>query len=401
MERRKAIVNALVKPTGEMRSREPSWREQIAWKLAQAVGGDKHQQRWTADKISGVVDFVPALGEVLGADDIRRSLKSGDYGGAAVNAAATAAGTVPVGGDIAAGLMKAIFGGIGAKTADRAALMKAQDMLAAGGDRKAIWDDTGWFQGADGRWRFEIDDSAAAIDEMGFPQPVGQLGFLDDYARDQYGVGGFLKLPPNSPERKAALAYANEKAAAARLKPLGDVMDHPALYEAYDVKDIPVGRERNANLGFKGTWNGTEIGIADDTDKTSTALHELQHVIQGKEGFALGGSPQGATADLDDFVGQSNEALRSLAREMERVGKSSPDYADLRREYDRVMNEKLTRLDDFDRMDAYKRMAGEVEARNVQARRNMTPDQRRAVPPWETQDTPMDRQIVRHLARGR
>jgi hypothetical protein len=43
----------------------------------------------------------------------------------------------------------------------------------------------------------------------------------------------------------------------------------------------------------------------------------------------------------------------------------------------------------------YKRLAGEVEARNVQSRLNLSPDDRRMLPPWKTEDVPLDQQIVR------
>ena len=49
---------------------------------------------------------------------------------------------------------------------------------------------------------------------------------------------------------------------------------------------------------------------------------------------------------------------------------------------------------------AYRSLAGEVEARNVQARMDMTPDERRARPPWETQDVPDDMQIIRGRSDG-
>lgn len=38
-----------------------------------------------------------------------------------------------------------IFGGRLAKTADQAALARAEEMAAKGADRRAIWDETGWF----------------------------------------------------------------------------------------------------------------------------------------------------------------------------------------------------------------------------------------------------------------
>ncbi len=44
---------------------------------------------------------------------------------------------------------------------------------------------------------------------------------------------------------------------------------------------------------------------------------------------------------------------------------------------------------------AYDVSAGEVEARNVEKRLNMTPDQRKASPPWATEDIPTSQQIVR------
>jgi hypothetical protein len=46
----------------------------------------------------------------------------------------------------------------------------------------------------------------------------------------------------------------------------------------------------------------------------------------------------------------------------------------------------------------YKRLAGETEARNVQTRMNMSAEQRRASPPWTTQDVLDEDQIVRLLS---
>ena len=54
-----------------------------------------------------------------------------------------------------------IFAGEGAQTADMQALAKAQQLEKTGTPERAIWSDTGWFRGADKKWRFEIDDSLA------------------------------------------------------------------------------------------------------------------------------------------------------------------------------------------------------------------------------------------------
>jgi hypothetical protein len=51
-------------------------------------------------------------------------------------------------------------------------------------------------------------------------------------------------------------------------------------------------------------------------------------------------------------------------------------------------------------MSQYRRLAGEVEARNVQKRMDMDAATRRATPPWSTEDVPRDQQIVRGLLSG-
>jgi hypothetical protein len=49
----------------------------------------------------------------------------------------------------------------------------------------------------------------------------------------------------------------------------------------------------------------------------------------------------------------------------------------------------------FAGLDIYKRLAGEVEVRNVQARIDFTPSQRRTISPADTEDVPRSQQIIR------
>ena len=58
----------------------------------------------------------------------------------------------------------------------------------------------------------------------------------------------------------------------------------------------------------------------------------------------------------------------------------------LERQYAQLRNEG--------RGDTYRRLAGEVEARNTQARQGMTDEQRRATPPSQTADVADSRVIV-------
>lgn len=56
-----------------------------------------------------------------------------------------------------------IFGGRLAKTADLQALRRAEEAARAGVDPRKIWSDTGWAQGAEGKWRFEVPDNALTV----------------------------------------------------------------------------------------------------------------------------------------------------------------------------------------------------------------------------------------------
>lgn len=208
----------------------------------------------------------------------------------------------------------AMFLGAKAKTAMPDVLEYAQAMDRAGKSADEIWQTTGklgqpWFKGADGKWRFEIDDSArfksgsakAALDDTasGDVIPLSQLLGTDD---------------------ELARAYPD----------LGNV-----LFERTN---------NGGGLYYPPNKFGTEKIEVGSRDARSTALHEVMHPIQVREGFALGGLP----------------ANSSKSAEQE-----------------------------------YFRLAAEAEARNVQHRADMTMDERIALPPWVTQDVPTDQQIVR------
>lgn len=215
-----------------------------------------------------------------------------------------------------------MFGGRMAKTADRAALAKAEELAAKGAPREQIWNETGWFQGPDGKWRFEIDDSASALHSKA----------LDEL--DKHVTHG-----------------ASQRSAVGTLH-------HDKLYAAYpQLRQIDVDARYNTELkGHSGEYSNQDgrprikvqaNALAGPDGVPSLLLHELQHPIQHLEGFANG-------SDLG------------------RAGGS---------------------------VDRYLRAGGEVEARNVQARRDMTPEQRRETPPWLTQDMPDDQILLDFLLR--
>lgn len=225
-----------------------------------------------------------------------------------------------------------MFGGKLAKTADHAALAKAEDLAASGASREKIWQDTGWFQGKDGKWRFEIDDSGATTTpDRQWARPWKTWDALE----------GWRMEPPSAGAAKAIGAN----------KIVGDrgIINHTDLVNAYpSVKNIRFDVDVSSGAKYQPPFLGKDprISLAPELDKAdakSLSLHELQHHLQTEEGFGVGGV---------SFDG------------------------------------------------GYKRLAGEVEARTVQKRLDLTPDQRRARAPWLDYDVPEDQQIVRFGGSG-
>jgi hypothetical protein len=272
-----------------------------------------------------------------------------------------------------------MFGGRNAATADQAALAEAERLAGAGADRRAIWDQTGWFKGPDDKWRFEIPDNASKLGT------AAEDRFLDERPLQGKVAGNFW---------------------------------HKDLYDAYpDLRrlDVNVARAGDYRKPFDGSYNGSAIyGQASSIgDARQLMLHELQHGVQDAEGFARGGNHATAAMEMPDLVRAEGAKLREARASRvpdydffrKDIMEGDPDTPALRREYSDYVN-KLTGEVTPTEWDAigrtlYRRLAGEVEARNVQTRRDFTPEQRRATPPWETQDVPDAQQIVRLPFLGR
>ncbi len=273
-----------------------------------------------------------------------------------------------------------MFAGMKAKTANLPALERAQTMAAKGAPREAIWNDTGWFLGPDKKWRFEINDSA-----MKHAVPLPEW-----LPRNEEG-----KLIGMAPNVSTAWDAANRNLtpeAPVRVKRL---FEHPDLARSYphgftktpehgDVTGIPVMIQPNGPS--RGAYDpSTSTMLLNEAltprDAKSAALHELQHIIQRYEDHAPGGNPA-------QFLDRKN-ALSAL-QELYGRGRNQ-DERD-------AIHSALT--GDKDALGwghaLYKRLAGEVEARNVQKRMDMTPEERRAIPPWQTQDIPDVQQLLRY-----
>lgn len=252
------------------------------------------------------------------------------------------------------------FGGIRAANAPREAMGEAAGMARDGASPRAQWEKTRTFVDADGRARFEIDDSGAQL-----RVPVERLA--------QGGRGQ-----------------------------LRDIMDHPALYEAYPylatTRVIVRPQPQNA-LGSYDRVNGvlelspTIMKAGDEDNIVSVMLHEIQHGIQDLEGFANGGSPAALMARFDTQAGQDIMArVQAVEAASEAAMKAKDNTAFLKAQGDlRDLTKEARRIGKYE---TYKHLLGEAEARLVQTRRKMTGAERGESFPLDDLDVPMNKRTV-------
>lgn len=224
-------------------------------------------------------------------------------------------------------------------------------------DAKAIKMATGWERGADGKWRYEMPD-AKIKDTM----DVGGGHIVKRYEDDMLWNGGKLF----------------------------DVIDAPELFKAYpQLKGVRIDTDAIMNdMPSHGKYDSKTNTItihADELKYMNDILnHEIQHAIQGIEGFATGGSPTTIRGEVKKRFNEVTKQIKQLRAE----GKE--DEAKALIEKNRGLYDAYMKNDDFN---SYKSLAGEVEARNVQERLNMTPEERRKTLAESTEDVARKDQI--------
>lgn len=328
---------------------------------------------------------------------------------------------------------KASVAGIGARTADSAALRRAEALEKSGTDNETIRQETGWYRGMDGQWRFEIDDSGAAFSRSGEAQYSADNA---DYARYTQLMNRMLTGELTEAEHAELLGLnkkngSTKKELARRIDEgnatLRDIMQHNALFEAYP--EIAETKVKFADMpsGTAGSYNRETNTITLDTklkydanEALDALMHEVQHRVQAAEGFASGTNPgywnrgenydRAAEKYRDNRArllnGLSTEDLalyneyRSAEREMGAMLDGSMLYDESRMDALEKRSDELYRelygkewfgkLNRYDRIlgdageavkEFYRNTAGEIEARDTAARRRISAEERKNTPP--------------------
>lgn len=327
------------------------------------------------------------------------------------------------------------FAGPLSQTANHGALGRAKELDRQGVDMETIRRETGWFTGMDGQWRYEIDDSGMEYRRDGDARLLQEPGYRRLAELEQrYDV---LTDAERAEYNELAAAYQERVYDEKYL--LRDFLRHDALFEAYPkLNGVSLAfdkLDRGENGYFDRSTNTIVLSDRLVGAPERTLIHEIQHVIQGIEDFARGSSPAYWNRRLEDgYDGRTAEARREGARlqeQYEQMQENDPQFVAAMEELDAMAptvprgkidldtleqlepdppewvryDERRDQLeeqygdrvwdwyrlrDDIDRnakdggrtpYDLYRNTAGEIEARDVANRLDMTGEERMATPP--------------------
>lgn len=259
------------------------------------------------------------------------------------------------------------YAGRNAENADLDALHEAERYEMQNVDAETIRQKTGWFRGADGKWRWEIDDSGMKLRfESGLYDYNTELREkthawvrltnreltdeqrrdLADYQRStERGEADEALYEKLTGEfggdfEKWALTLETMKEAAKSIPnytTLGELVDAPALFATYpDMKDMDVTfqtLERGQNGGYSRRFDSIELSR--DLKNRPEALlnsltHEVQHAIQQREGFTPGTNPKYWNRKLEEgYDGRDAETRREgaqLREQYEQMKADDPEF---------------------------------------------------------------------------
>lgn len=349
-------------------------------------------------------------------------------------------------------------------------LAVAREMEEAGKDAAAIKLATGWERGADGKWRYEIDDSL--VDVTGYKtrrredlendanfksvsdalwmksklEGGASIAEAREAYREKFGKEaeqGAGRLSSMTEPKELLKMYRELQQGHYKLRHFISPEAGRELFAAYpDLADMPVALATDMDNSVWGSFSPSanlielnEKALRNPEDMANTLVHEVQHAIQAREGFAGGGNAEAFKVDenglveigkqlMDNRLAEAqatfNAASPELQNKMRAMNRAiiardfdkleelesalTEEEAKVWEQYDWLRGEALTLKEEGRQVSpdtAYRSIRGEVEARNTAKRRHMTYEERLASLATVTEDVARKDQIFLQDALGR
>lgn len=329
----------------------------------------------------------------------------------------------------------------------------AVDMTEEGKDAKTIRLATGWEKGVDGKWRYEIDDTKFKIDfvykSIEFRKENPRYEELENKLEElNYD---WEKLTKEEQEEFEKLSEKFNEGYYKNEATLEEILDAPELFKSYpELKKAVVKFKYNPGevagrylqgkiidefFEIEENYHEIEINTLPNSDNEekikSILLHEIQHAIQRIEGFAKGGNIEQFKKEIEKR-NPLTKAQEKLVEDVDVYNKNVEnkeqftllDFMKGQIKFDNkeglydddfiksyllseedilsAYNQNKAKLEKFKNelkneqssFDKYYSLAGEVEARNVQTRMTLTPEERQNKLLAETMDIARDEQII-------
>lgn len=235
----------------------------------------------------------------------------------------------------------------------------AGKLEAKGATPDEILEKTGMVRGLDNQWRNEISDQFAKMKE-------GE-NFGEIYRRG--GLNG---------------VWSKENIM------VKDVLEHPTLFEAYpQFADIKV-KTHSKDIPARGSYNQkrNEISIREDLtpdEAKSVMLHELTHGVQAEEGLNRGANAAELVRDYNKKQQDLLPKIANLSDQMREANMAGDmeKYRQIMAERDALSNEYTAIKPEEMGYEDYFRHGGEAEARMVQRRMDLSPEELRKRYPYQ------------------
>lgn len=226
-----------------------------------------------------------------------------------------------------------------AVTANMEKLREAKEMLAKDADMETIYKKTGWYRGADGKWRFEIPDNLDEIDAAKFPEegyaiPLGEI-YNNPKLYEAYPWLADVMVQSEPMEEQTLGVAAGEGYIGINSNLLGDGIKQEITINGIKYKRVVSKDGAKAGKFFS---NGDEFveyalnhGIKNNTFDKKAAVNSLKELIQEKESVIEKLKSKNNNGQFNKGILDRQKELSKIREAAEFVGRADISFNEIKK----------------------------------------------------------------------